>query len=310
MAMRQRKTIIPILLRPVKIDKSAIFNYQFLPRNAFALEASFGVANRMNEVVRDLDQAFEDFLNRKRYKICVVTFLSEELVALTDHFEDNGSFREYDSLLNKSLFFTGKLIDRAESEVNIVATQVHLSSHFSLRNLFVNLVDEFNPQLIVLLNTAGTGNKRVNLHDVVVATAISDLSKLKGQTVPMSENTIAMIDRFNYTQRSHSPKMVSPINHKQFKVLSGDVGFVDHIQINDKLVLTRNDILAFNFELSFDYFNAFQDIVNEHNSPGVMIISGIADSPPFGKQDYEQTKTIAAHNAAVVFAEFVRANYF
>ncbi|WP_211604812.1 hypothetical protein [Porphyromonas gingivalis] len=272
------------------------------------------------------------FVNRENKKIKnimdigIITIVPEELSAVTDYLKNNGSFKEQIGSQSCKTFYTGKLKDKEGKELNIVTTQAIDQGNRSAIIAYNAIMEEFNPELIVLLGIGGAIHDKLNIGDVAICDSILYYDKRAStergalrrlDSFKINAWTKEFIRKYHYNQKSEEPSFKSSKNSPQtfFKSYYGPIGTGEAVlKYKDaeerKWLKSVNDkVLAVETEAGGIAQQFYEDELNySRRAKGILVLRGISDKADVDKKD--EWRLAASKNAMIVLVKIFKSSSF
>lgn len=256
--------------------------------------------------------------------IGIITIVAEELVAATDYFKKNTTYKEYKGALNTRKFYLGKIKSENNLELNVAIIQAREQGNRSVISAYNALAEEFNPKMVVLLGIAGSIKPKVKLCDVVIADAVYYYDKraveesgTKHRIDPFKLNawTKELLNYFHLQKRAEEPKYEASEESYEstFTSYLGPIGSGEAVikfrEAEERRWLeTVNDkTLALETEASGFAQQFYEDELNfSRRAQGILVVRGISDHADYAKDD--KWRLPASANAMKVLADFLIIN--
>ena len=256
--------------------------------------------------------------------IGIITIVAEELAAVTDYFQENNTYSEKRGTQTARTFYFGKLTDKDNKLLNVVATQAIEQGNRSVISVYNALAEEFNPRMIVLLGIAGSIHKDLNICDVAICDSTYYYDKRsiteKGnqhRIDPFKVNawTKEFIRKYHHAKKSEEPEFDSSENSfsSKFKSCCGPIGTGEAVikfkEAEERLWLesVNDKTLAVETEAGGAAQQFYEDELSySRRSKGILIIRGISDKADFEKKN--EWRLAASKNAMKVLVEIIKCN--
>ena len=272
------------------------------------------------------------FVNMKNRKIKnimdigVITIVAEELAAVTDYFEENKSFIEKKGSQSCRTYYTGRINDKDGKELSVVATQAIDQGNRSVIGAYNAIMEEFNPDLIVLLGIGGAIHDKLDIGDVAICDSIFYYDKrsitedgTNRRLDPFKINAWSkeFIRKYHHKQKTEEPSFESSENspHSIFKSYFGPIGtgeaVVKYKDAEEKkwLKSVNDKVLAVETEAGGLAQQFYEDELNySRRAKGILVIRGISDKADVEKKD--EWRLAASKNAMKVLVEIFNSSSF
>jgi nucleoside phosphorylase/rRNA maturation endonuclease Nob1 len=255
----------------------------------------------------------------KKIDIGIITIVAPEKVAIDNILQNLSSVSGKKTIRKYS---KGFLEGDHGYNHSVIMTQQISQGNESVVAAYKDLVEEFNPKLMVLFGIAGSIHEKNALCDVCIATQVIDYDKRKegkngkleerGTVYRTNAKLLVFINEF-FNIHGEFPRFDACENSlgKTFGVQAGPLGSGNAVvgnpasKIKAWLVGFNNKTLAVETEAT-GFSNTFyeEDLKVFNDKLGALIIRGISDHADYQKDD--KWRVMAANNAAIVLKEFVK----
>ena len=313
-AIESNKIVLPILIKNAFWQDSAIKNHQIIPRDLQPLADKINPEEAFSQVLAEIENVVLKTITIPKFKIAIITFMVEELAAVTDCFELNGSLKQLKSDHANRTYFTGHLYDKRGNAVNVVSTMILNQNGSSFTRIYESLNEEFNPQLLIVLNRSAGVNNRVKIGDVVIANQILALTKIKTSenlqrpsSIEIGETGLNLVAMFQHSHKSSSPQFTDD-TQSEYQVLTGGVGISNLVaKSNNDVRLHNRKLFAVTTGLDFrDIESLNKSLYNSGKKTDILLVVQIVDLLNGGKAKNQSS----FKNGMNVIAELVKANYW
>jgi nucleoside phosphorylase len=255
----------------------------------------------------------------------IITVITQELSAVVDYFSSNGSLREERSSESRRTFYHGKISDKNNKALDVVAIQAWEQGNRSVISAYNALSEEFNPRFIVLLGVAGSVHEKVNVGDVVIGefTTYYDKRAITDKGVqhrldPYKINafTREFVRRFHLSCETDEPSFPSkdtslaPSFNCYFGGIASGEAVIKHEEADVRNWLNQQSdrIYAVETEAAGVTQQFFEDEIRySRHAQGLLILRGISDRADVAKND--KWKLAASMNAVKILEAIFKANY-
>lgn len=252
----------------------------------------------------------------KNMDIGIITIVPPELAAVKEIFK-NCSAVKGDKTHRK---YFGGFLDGAGTQHQAVVTQQLIQGNESVISAYKDIVEEFNPKLMILFGIAGSISKDLKLCDVCIVNEVIAYDRRKeteellrrGSTYRVSAVLSTLINDF-FAEYGEKPRFIGAPGSPSGDFLA-DVGPLGsgNAVVADPLSDIKKWLLDFNSKTcaveteAVGFANAdWEEGLNKVTNPiGALVIRGISDHADSQKDD--KWRIIASHNAAIVLTKFVK----
>lgn len=290
----------------------------------------------VDDVIRDSDGYFEVAVNEKGQQetqanlkgliiskaekdmdIGIITIVPPELAAIKEILKN---ISQANGTKTHRKYFTGFLDGESKIQHRVVVTQQLIQGNESVISAYKDMVEEFNPKLMILFGIAGSISKDVKLCDVVIVNEVIAYDRRKetgktfrrGSTYRASAIVAQFINSF-FNEFGEKPRFTSAPGSTatEFMADAGPLGSGNAV-IGDPFSEIKKWLLDFNSKtcaveteaVGFANADWEEGLKKITNMVGALVIRGISDHADFDKDD--KWRKIASQNAALVLVEFVK----
>lgn len=285
----------------------------------FEITTPYNLKFKSNHFVKNRNYQIKNLMD-----IGIITIVAEELAAVTDYFKENRTYSESRGTQTARTYYFGKIKDKNEKQLNVTTIQALEQGNRSVIAAYNALVEEFNPNLIVLLGIGGSIHKDVNIGDVAICESTYYYDKraetsegTRHRLDPFKINawTKELIRRYHHENKSEEPKFNAAENSPEikFKSIFGPIGTGEAVikykesEVRKWLISVNDKTLAVETEAGGVAQQFYEDELNySRRAKGIIVLRGISDKADIDKKD--EWRLAASKNAMKVLEELIKVN--
>ena len=262
-----------------------------------------------------LKYEIQDYPNKS--DIGIITILPPETKAI-----ENVIFsgKKFHGKKTTRIYFKGFMKGDKDINHSVVTTQQINKGNESVISAYRDIVDEFNPKLMILFGVGGSISTETNLCDVCIVDQIIDYDKrkeseeifIRGNGYNISAKVMVFINEFfNVFGENPEFKSTAGSYKEKFNVKKGPIGSGNAVigketsQIKKYLLNYNSKTVAVETEsVGFCNVNYEEELNRSNGNISIIIIRGISDQADQEKNDIWRIS--ASNNAAIVLKELLK----